>query len=641
MDGRLYEIIGVGPERFTGTEPGTVTDILIPTMMHPCVLRSDCNWTRTLARAKPGVPLEPLRAKLDAVSLAFETQRAKGFLNWPRQKLDNWLKQKVLLEPAGAGVSDLQKDYLRPLAALAVLVVLVLLIACANVANLLSAQAASRAREMALRVSIGAGRRRLVQLVLVESAWLAFFAATLGGVFARWSAPLVVRMINPPENPAHLILPADWRMLGFGVALTVAVRLLFGLSPALSASAMQPVSALKGGEDPHARHRLMRGLVAVQTAFCFLALFVAGLFVATFERPSHQPTGFSAERLLTLETVTEHPQAPEYWDQVVEHLRAVPGVERVIVADRTLPGGDSWNDFISVNGAPPNGVVAYLLSASSGWIEIMRMPLLEGRDFRPSDTYPGAALVNQTFAKEYFNGENPVGRSFEVVFPDGPVRFETLGLVGDAQYRSPREPMLPQAYFPFRSVDAKGTSPAKDHGMFIVRTASANPLAMASILGREVSRARPEFRVRNIRTQMEINESHTVRQRLPARLALFFAAVALLLAGVGLYGVLNYSVLQRQREIGVRMALGAPAVDIVRNMTTDVFCAVLGGAIAGLVLGMAAVRYIESLFYQVKSTDPVMLALPSLTILVAALLAALPPVVRALRINPAQTLRSE
>jgi ABC-type antimicrobial peptide transport system permease subunit len=156
-----------------------------------------------------------------------------------------------------------------------------------------------------------------------------------------------------------------------------------------------------------------------------------------------------------------------------------------------------------------------------------------------------------------------------------------------------------------------------------------------------VSRARPEFRVSNIRTQTEINESHTVRERLLARLALFFAAVALLLAGVGLYGVLNYSVLQRRREIGIRMALGARAVDVARHMTTDVFSMVLGGAIGGLALGMAAVRYIESLFYQVKPTDPMMLALPSLTILVAALLAALPPVVRALRIDPAQTLRFE
>jgi predicted permease len=642
MEGHLYEIIGVGPERFTGNEPGTVTDIFIPTMMHPGVLRSDWTWTRTLARVKPGVPLEPLRANLDAISLAFETERAKGFLTWPKQELDNWLKQKVLLEPASAGVSDLQNDYRRPLVALGVLVALVLLIACANVANLMTAQAAARSREMALRVSIGAGRWRLVQLVLVESAWIAIFAAALGGVFAWWSAPLVVRMINPPDNPAHLALPADWRVLGFGLVLTIGVTLLFGLAPALRASATKPVSALKGGDDPHSRRRLMHVLISVQSAFCFLVLFVAGLFVTTFERLSHQPTGFSAERILALETVSERPQPPEYWDQVAEHLRAVPGVEMVALANGTLLGGWSWNNFISVNGAPTNGVLAYMLSASPGWLDTMRIPLFDGRDFRPSDTYPGVAVVNEAFAKQYFNGENPVGKSFEMAPGGGPrIRFEVVGLVGNVRYRDMREPFLPQAYYPIRGVDSKGARMAKDYGVFMVRTSTANPLAMASILRREVARARPEFRVSDIRTQAEINESHTIRERLLARLALFFAVVALLLAAVGLYGVLDYSVLQRRREIGIRMALGAQAGDIARRVTADVFSMVLGGALAGLVLGFAAARYIQTLLYQVKPTDPRMLALPALTILAAALLAALPPVIRAVRIDPAETLRIE
>jgi predicted permease len=642
MDKNLYQIVGVAPKRFTGTEPGTITDIFIPTMMHPGALRSDWTWMRTLARVKPGVPLEPLRAQLDSLSLAFETERAKGFLTWPKQELDMWLSQRVVLEPAAAGISDLQNDYRRPLTALGILVALVLLIACANVANLMTARAAARAREMAMRVSIGAGRWRLVQLVLAESAWLAIFAAALGGVFAWWAAPLVVRMINPPDNPAHLALPADWRVLGFGLGLTISVTLLFGLAPALRASTIKLVSALKGGEDPHARRRLMHVLVGLQTAFCFLVLFVAGLFVATFERLSHQPTGFSAERVLALETVAEHPQPPEYWDQVVEHLRAMAGVERVAMASSALLGGWSWNNFISVNGAPTNGVLAYMLSASPGWIETMRIPLIDGRDFRPSDTYPGVAIVNETFARQYFNGENPVGRSFEMAPGGGPrLRFEVVGLVGDVRYRNMREPILPQAYYPVRMVDAKGALRARDYGVFMVRTRSQNPLVMASLLRREVTRARPELRVSDIRTQTEINESHTVRERLLARLALFFAAVALLLAGVGLYGVLNYSVLQRRREIAIRMALGAPAGNIARHVTVDVFSMVLAGALGGIALGMAAVRYVESLFYQVKPTDPAMLAIPSLVILVAAVMAALPGIIRAVTLDPVTVLRSE
>jgi len=642
MDKNLYRIVGVGPEGFTGTEPGTLTDVFIPTMMHPGAVRRDSTWTRTLARVKPGVALEPLAAKLGAVSRAFEEDRSKAFTNMPKQELENFLNQKLLLEPAAGGISDLQSDYRRPLAALGVLVALVLLIACANVANLMTAQAAARAREMALRVSIGAGRRRLVQLVLVESAWLALLAAALGGVFAWWSAPLIVIMLNPADNPVRLLLPADWRVLGFGLVLTVGVTLLFGLAPALRASAIKPMSAMKGGEDPHARRRLMHALVGVQTAFCFLVLFVAGLFVATFERLSHQPTGFSAERVLALETVTESPQSPDNWEQVAEHLRAAAGVESVAVASSTLLGGWSWNNFISVNGGPPSGVLAYLLSVSPDWRETMKIPLITGRDFRSTDAEPGAALVNETFAKVFFGGENPVGKPFEMLLDEGRrIPFQVVGLVRDARYRDIREPILPQAYYPYRSLDAKGAPEPRRSGIFIVRTSGPNLMAMASILRREVARARPGFRVTNLRTQKEINESHTVRERLLARLALFFGMVALLLAGVGLYGVLDYSVLQRRKEIGIRMALGAQAGDVARRVTVEVFSMVLAGALAGLALGLASVRYVEALLYQVKPSDPAMLALPSLAILAAALLAALPPVIRAVQTDPLTVLRSE
>ncbi len=642
MGNDTYEIVGVAPESFTGTEPGTMIDIFLPTMMNASVERPDSTWMRTLVRMRPGAAIEPVREKLNATSLAFERERAKSFTGMSKQSIDNWLKQTVFLEPASAGVSDLQSDYRRSLAALSVLIALVLLIACANVANLMTAQAAARAREMALRVSIGAGRWRLVQLVLVESAWIAFLAAAIGAFFAWWSAPFVVSRINPPDNPARLFLPTDWRVLGFGLALTLAVTFLFGLPPALRASAVNPASALKGGEDPHSRRRTMHALIAVQVAFCFLVLFVAALFVATFNRLSSQPTGFSAERLLTLDTVTEHPQPAIFWEQVAEHLCSVPGVEKIALAGWPLLNWTGWNDAVSINGGPPSEVMAYFLTVSPGWIDAMKIPLVDGRDFRASDTYPGAAIVNQAFAKQFFNGENPVGKSFERASDDGERRrFQIVGLVRDARYRDVREPMLPVAYVPFQVLDAKGAFRAIRRATFIVRTANSNPLALASTLRREVTRARFEFRVSNIRTQMELVLAQTVRERLLAMLALFFAAVAVLLAAIGLYGVLNYSVLQRQREIGIRMAIGASAADIARRVTVDIFAMVLLGALAGLALGMASTRYIESLLYQVKPTDLSMLALPSLTILVAASLAALPAVIRAVRIDPATTLRAD
>ena len=635
----LYEIVGVVEAPFTGTEPGTVTDIFLPTMMHEGVTHADWSWIRTLVQLKPGVPADPAREKLQSNFRSFQEERAKGFTGIPKQKIQNFLNQRIVLEPAAAGVSDLQKDNRPSLTALAILVTLVVLIACANVANLKTGQAAARAREMALRISIGAGRSRLVQLVLIESAWIALLAAAVGGLFAWWSAPFVVSRINPPDNPARVSLPADWRVLGFALALTIAVTFLFGLIPALRASTIKPANALKGGEDPRSVGRSMHALIAAQAAFCFLVLFVGGLFVTSFDRLSHQSTGFSAERLLTLDTVTKSPQASAFWDQVADHLRTVPGVEKVASAGWPLLDGNGWNGFVSVSGAPPSPVLAYFLSVSPGWVETMKIPLVGGRDFLATDTSPGAAIVNEAFAKAYFNGEDPLGKSFEKTSEQ--TRFLIVGVVSDARYRNMREPITPTAYVPFHAINASKSLTRQGQATFIVRTVSPNPLALASTLRREISRARPEFRASRIRTQLEINQSHTVRERLLAMLALFFAVVALLLAGVGLYGVLHYSVVQRRREIGIRIAVGAQGHSIARLVTVDVFPMVLIGEVAGLGLGMASVRYIKTFFYQVKATDSAMLAFPSLTLLTVALLAALPAVIRAVRTDPVAMLRAE
>jgi predicted permease len=636
MGNDLYEIVGVVEQPFTGTEPGTVTDIFVPTMMHRGVTHDDWTWHRTLARLKPGVAVEPVRARLHATSLAFEEERAKSFKGMSKQSIGKLLAQTLVLEPAAAGASGLQTNYRVSLAALGVLVLLVLLIACANVANLMTAQATARAREMALRVSIGAGRWRLVQLVLVESAILAVLAASIGGLFAWWCAPFVVSMINPPDNPARLSLPWDLRVLGFGVLLTLGVTFLFGLAPALRASAVQPVSALKGGEDPHSRRRLMLALIAVQVAFCFLVLFVAGLFVTTFDRLSNQPTGFSSERLLTLDTVAQHTRPTVFWYQVAEHLRTLPGVESVALAAWPLLTGTGANGFVGVNGGPPGERLAYFLNVSPGWIETMKIPLINGRDLRASDTYPGVAMVNEAFAKEYFHGENPVGKWFARTSPG--YRCEIVGLVRDARYRNMREPITPTAYIPLR---LDRPDEALGSATLLVRTSRENPLTLAPMLRQEVQRARSEFRVSNIRTQKEINQAQMVRERLLAMLALFFAVVALLLAGVGLYGVLDYSVLQRRREIGIRMAIGAQPGGIARLVTVEVFSMVLLGAVAGVALGMGLARYIESLFYQVKPTDLGVLVFPALAVLAAALLAAVPAVIHAVRIDPVKMLRAD
>lgn len=631
----LYQIVGVAPKGFTGTEPGTFTDIFLPAMMHPGVTRDDWSWIRTFVQFKPGANPAVVRDKLQAVFNRVQRERAKGDKGWPEQRLEDFLNQTILLKPSAAGLSDMSKDFRQALIVLAVVVAFVLLIACANIANLLTAQAAARAREMALRVSIGAGRWRLVQLVLVESALLALLATWAGVLFAWWSAPFVVSRINPPDNPARLALPADWRVFGFALALAAGVTFLFGLIPALRASSVKPASALKGGDNPHSRGRLMHVLIAAQVAFCFLVLFVTGLLITTFERLSNQPLGFSAERLLALDTVAKPAQPTVFWYQMADHLRALPGVESVAVAAWPLLSGNGQNGFVAVNGKPPHPLLAYFLPVSRGWLNTMKIPLIDGRDFRPGDTSPGVALVDQAFAKEYFHGEDPVGKSFEKTSAS---RFEIIGLVRDARYRNMREPITPTAYVPLRLAAAKE---ALSEATFLVRTSTPNPLAIAPILRREVARAHRDFRVSNVQTQVEIDRAQTVRERLLAMLASFFAMVALLLAGVGLYGVLDYSVLQRKREIGIRMAIGARAGDVAWRVTADVLGMVLIGAFVGVIAGIASGKYIAALLYEVKTTDASIVAIPAIATSILAVLAALPAVIRAVRIDPAVTLRVE
>jgi predicted permease len=643
MGNQAYQIVGVSEESFTGTEPGKIPDLFIPTMMNTSVINAPgSGWLRAFVRPHPGVASEAVRQRIYAVYRAFEQERAKSWNNIPKELLVGFPREKLLLQPARSGVSRMQQDYRVALIALGALVVMVLLITCANVANLMTAQAAARAREMALRVAIGAGRLRLVQMVLVESAMLALAAAGLGAVFAWWAAPFVVSSIGFSGSPVRLNLPADWRVLGFALLLTLGVTMLFGVAPALRASSVKPVSALKGGDDPHTRRRRMHVLIAAQVAFCFVVLFLGSLFTATFNRLSDQPLGFSPHRLLLLDTVTQHAQPVVAWDQMVEHLKSVPGVEAVGLANWPLLGGYNDHELVSINGAPPTNIPANFLSISPGWIGTMKIRLLDGRDLRGTDVSPHAAIVNQAFARQYFSGADPVGKSFGTVGLNGkPDQVEIVGLVEDAAYVDVHDSMLPIAYVPFHWSDARGALRGVETATFVVRTASGNPMALASTLRQEVHRGQHAFRVNNVSTQMELVHDQTIRERLLAMLGAFFAGVALLLAGIGLYGVLSYSVLQREREFGIRIAIGARISTIAWLVTAEVFVMVLTGAAAGFVLGLVSVRYVQTLLFGVKGSDPVMLGLPALVLLIAALMAALPAVVRATGIDPAIMLRSQ
>jgi predicted permease len=525
---------------------------------------------------------------------------------------------------------------------LAVLVALVLLIACTNIANLLSAQSMARGRELALRVSIGAGRRRLVQLVLVEAGLLTVAASLAGALFAWWAAPFVVSMLAPANDPVRLVLPIDWRALAFAAGLSAVVTPFFGLLPAIRASSIDPLRALRGASDARAPRRLPDSIVAAQMTFCVFVLFVAWLFVASFDRLTNRPLGFSGDDVLVLETeVRGGAQSAAIWTEVAEHLQRTPGVVSSAFSGWALMSGNGWSAAVRREGwREPKS--ANVLSVSPGFLDTMRIGLRAGRDVRPGDTPPtigqqgppraGVGIVNEAFARAYFEGSSPVGHSVNVrQWQDAYVSMEIVGVARDAAYRNVRDPVPPTIYVPFVG---------RGNGVLLVRTAS-NPLPLAATLRKEVSRSRSDFVVRNVATQGALVQSQLIRDRLLATLSLFFAAVALLLAAIGLYGVLNYAVVQQHREIGIRMALGARAAAVVRQVATTKLASVVLGAAIGLVAGLTFGRTVHTLLFQVKPTDPLTLAVPILILAAAALLATLPPAIRAVRIDPAQTLRAD
>jgi putative ABC transport system permease protein len=640
------EIVGVAPPGFTGTEPGRLTDFFAPATLNEQSLNSPgYSWFRIWVRPNDGTSAEQLRQLVQAQVTRDRQDAVKALpANASGPRIEAFLSEQILLTPAAAGVSGLQRTFRRPMFILAALVALVLLIACANVANLLMAQAASRTNEMALRVSIGAGRGRLIQLVLVESALLALCASIAGAVFAWWAAPFVVSLLAFQE-PVQLVLNANWRVLGFGVALTAVVTMLFGLAPALRASSVRPFGALKVREDRQGHRRLVRSLIGVQMAFCLFVLFTAGLFAATLKNLSARSLGFEPDNLAVLEiNLTGEKQPAQVWAEVGERIRATPGVENAAFAMWVPLSENRWRAPVSTDGHPADDNAPFFLGVSPAYFSTMRIGLVAGRDFRVDDSaralepvagtrsLPVVGIVNEAFAREYFESRSPIGRQVLVrQGRDVDVPMEIIGLVRDAAYYDVREPMRPTVFVP---------NDARSQAAMVVRT-TGDPVALGPTLRRSVTQTRPDFRVTNLATQRAFVQRQILRERLLATLSLFFAAVALFLAGVGLYGVLNYAVIQRRREIGVRMALGARAAHVVRSVIVEMMTPVGVGTLLGLGAGLAFGGLIERILFEVKATDPLAVAVPLLTLALSAALAALPPAMRAVRIDPAQTLRSE
>jgi len=642
LEDRQFQIVGVAAPGFTGIEPGRPTDLWLPyAMYNPRAFgNAFFNWFRVIGRVKENVHVEQARSVLQAAFTSFRRENARLFEgNQSPDSVRRFLEAPLYLRSAANGPSPLRRQFERALWILASIAALVLLIAGSNIANLFLARTAAREREMALRLSIGAGRGRLIQQVLVEAALVAGGACVLGLLFAGVAAPWVVGRLASADDPVQLDLHPDWRLVAFAGGLALVTTALFGLAPALRASTVAPMTALKtGGAHSSARTGLLRPFVVIQVAFGLIVLFVGGLLVLSFARLSSVNPGFSASDVLLLsleavQRVDATKQRAALLD-VLDRLRSVPGVRAASAAEFNVLGR-AWTHNVRVPGTEHDTIEATMAPVTPGFLETMKIPLVAGRTFERRDLAPESPpviVINQAFATRYFGREVAVGRMFEGRFFEGDqaAQYEVIGVVADARYDL-REPAAPTLYI---------LLPLRTNGTLHVRVAG-DPMALASRLRQEIRAANPLFRVTSVRPQSAAVDQTLLRERLLARLSGFFAIVGLMLAALGLYGVLSYSVVERTREIGIRVALGARQLRVVRTVLADAGGSALVGAGCGLAGGLYLSRYVEALLFEVTPLDFWSLALPVGTLLLAALLAAALPALRAARVDPVIALRHE
>jgi predicted permease len=644
FQGRQFQIVGVVRNGFDGLIPGYRMDVWLPNTNASASRGPSSDWDQVWGRLKPGVRSEQARQALQVVFTNYRRDHTDEFIGsgGPPDQLPNYKNAQLILSPGASGSpSMVRMDFERPLWILATVVALVLLIACSNIANLLVARAAAREREMAMRISIGAGRGRLMQQLLIESGLMAGGACLLGLAIAAATAPSIVNLLSPSDFPAYLDLQIGWRVLGFVALIGIATTLLFGLAPALHASGVSPHEALKaGGAKQSSKIGLLRPLLASQVGFSFVVLFLGGLLLISFQKLTSVDLGFSKDRVALFDIRMKNPARNDRAHlaalQLLDSVRRIPTVQAAGMSMTALVGGNyGWvmRPGIRFPGHQLESVKPRYLPVSTGFFETMQMRLVDGRDLAARDMGPEstAVVVNQAFVRHYLSGENPLGVRFEMFDDDPrPAPQEIVGVVQDAKYNNLREATSPTVYGPWGQPD----------GVMEVRTAG-NPMAVAPAIRQAINHSNAGLRVNNVTLQSTRINNSVLRERLMALLAGFFAIVAVVLAAIGLYGVLSYSVVRRTKEIGIRVALGARQLGVVRLVISDVMLVIAVGLGIGIAGGFALGRFVASLLFEVKASDFWSLALPLACFLLACALAALPPAFRAARVDPIVALREE
>lgn len=661
IDRHPIEIVGVTESGFNGTEVGASADVMVP-LCAAAVIGSgyrrmlDINfypvgWLQVMGRLKPGVSASQATARLQALApqIYKSTFDQSGLAREDGRQLrpearEEYLHRTFDTGPAANGISYLRREYRQALMILMTIVALVLLIACANVANLLLARGATRQREIAIRMALGGGRGRLIRQLLTESLLLSGIGAALGILFAGWGARLLVRFLDAP-----LDLTVNLPVLAFTAGVAILTGLLFGIAPARRSTRVDPQSAMKAnarGVIEGTKLGLGKVLVMAQVALSLLLVVGAGLMLSTFWKLISLDAGFERDRVLLVTVDLRNGNDPmDRWSavyqQMLDQLRTIPGVSAASVSSITPVCHCRWAGEVVVEGYTPKSrddAMASFNNVSDRYFETVGTSLVGGRDFNNRDTLtsPKVAIVSKSFAQKYFSASSPLGQRFRL--RDGNTLndpIEIVGIVKDAKYGSLRDDPSPFVFIPW----SQGGAPGPLTG-FELRAAAGPPTALIPGVKSAIARMNPNVSIEFKTLAAKVDDS-IEREKLLATLSGFFGALALLLATIGLYGVMSYNVARRRNEIGIRMALGAEQSRVLRMVLGEVAALIAIGLAAGVGAALAATRFVASFLYGLQPNDPWTLGIGAAILAMVAAIAGYLPARRASRLDPMTALRDE
>ena len=653
-----YTLIGVAKPGFSGVTVGQSTDLFIPLSMQKAFIRAGWQGLSSklfqsleiIGRLKPGAT--PAQAGAETNLLFKQIIRSYLGAQPPKKQLDDLAHATIQLTPGGRGISPLRFAFSTPLNILMGIVALVLLIACANIANMLLARGVARTREVALRMALGASRRRIIFQLLTESAVLAFIGATAGVTLAWKASAILLHMATPGPIPVPLNLAPDIRVLGFTLGITVITSILFGTLPAFRATSLEFTPALKdgrGSSSASARGVMARSLIVGQVALSLLLMVVAALFVRSLIHLNDVDTGFDKRNVLIFFLDSSTANLPHGHDeirsvrlqeQIESTVQNIPGVQSDSFAFFTFNTG-GWNDLVLFQGiprTPANGESVNFNISGDGFFTTMGIPLISGRTFTAQDQQnsPKVAVINESMARRFFPNSSPIGHHFGIgETPDHPGELEVIGVVKDAKHFSLDEGSLMAAYLPC-------TQSPNFFENFAVRYApGANKQEIISRVRGAITETNPSILVSSVSSLDEQIDRSTATQSLVAQLSTFFGVLAVFLSCIGIYGLLSYSVARRTSELGIRLALGAQSHTLLWMILRESFVLLSIGLAIGIPVALTSTRILKGLLYQLSPLDPTAIAIALFAVTCMTVAAAWLPAHRATRINPVQALRTE